>query len=134
MSADYILDARTATPHFPGIGRYVTNLARALVPLLAPAERLTILHDPLYPIALPSSDAVRTVPVAASPFSLRQQWIVPRLLRDLASDRPSTIDRRPSSVVYHSPYIAMPYLPGTQNAIREEIMAALLRWAERQVD
>ena len=26
----FVLDARTATPHFPGIGRYATNLARAL--------------------------------------------------------------------------------------------------------
>ena len=41
----YVLDARTATPHFPGIGRYVTNLARELIPLLASDERLTILHD-----------------------------------------------------------------------------------------
>ena len=48
----YILDARTATPHFPGISRYVTNLARAMVPLLAPDERLTVLYDPAHPIAL----------------------------------------------------------------------------------
>ena len=39
----FVLDARTATPHFPGIGRYVTNLARAIVPLLAPDERLTVI-------------------------------------------------------------------------------------------
>ena len=81
MNAHYVLDARTATPHFPGIGRYVTNLARAFVPLLAPDERLTVLHDPAYPIGLPPSDAVRTIPLAVSPFSLRQQWIIPRLLR-----------------------------------------------------
>ena len=77
----YILDARTATPHFPGIGRYVTNLARALVPLLTPDERLTVLHDPAYPLSLPLSDAVRMIPLAVSPFALRQQWAVPRLLR-----------------------------------------------------
>ena len=100
-----ILDARTATSHFPGIGRYVTNLARALMPLLAPDERLTVLHDPACPIALPSSDAVRTIPLAVSPFALRQQWIIPRLLRNLRRDGPA-------SIVYHSPYIAMPYLPG----------------------
>jgi glycosyltransferase involved in cell wall biosynthesis len=129
MSARYILDARTATPHFPGIGRYVTNLARALVPLLAPDERLTILHDPAFPISLPLSDAVRTLPLAVSPFSLRQQWAVPRLLRSeaLTIDEgrttkdeqkttnvpsPSSSVIRPSSVLYHSPYVAMPYLPG----------------------
>jgi hypothetical protein len=27
---DYVLDVRTITPHFPGIGRYVHNLACAL--------------------------------------------------------------------------------------------------------
>ena len=122
MNPHYILDARTATPHFPGIGRYVTNLARALVPLLTSDERLTVLHDPAYPITLPPSDAVRTIPLAVSPFALAQQWIIPRLLRE----RPSTIDHRlsrgdaarssiahgPSSTIYHSPYIAMPYWPG----------------------
>ncbi|MCX7792124.1 MAG: hypothetical protein N2378_15935 [Chloroflexaceae bacterium] len=46
----YILDARVATPHFPGIGRYVTNLAAALIPLLAHDERLTLLYDPAHPL------------------------------------------------------------------------------------
>ncbi len=55
---NYVLDARTATPHFPGIGRYVTNLAAALAPLLASDERLTILHHPDHPPALPDSPAV----------------------------------------------------------------------------
>ena len=118
----YILDARTATPHFPGIGRYVTNLARALVPLLADDERLTVICDPTQPIQLPSSAAAQTIPLAVSPFSLRQQWSVPRLLRGAAltvDDGRRTNDKRktagllrPSPVIYHSPYIAMPYLPG----------------------
>jgi glycosyltransferase involved in cell wall biosynthesis len=106
----YILDARTATPHFPGIGRYVTNLTRALVPLLAPDEWLTVIHAPTYPVVLPPSDAVRTIPLAVSPFSLRQQWIIPRLLRSFQLSASST--QRPASSVYHSPYIAMPYRPG----------------------
>ncbi|MBI4771577.1 MAG: glycosyltransferase family 1 protein, partial [Chloroflexi bacterium] len=41
----FILDARTATPHFPGIGRYVANLARALLPLLAPDALPTLTVD-----------------------------------------------------------------------------------------
>jgi glycosyltransferase involved in cell wall biosynthesis len=118
----FVLDARTATPHFPGIGRYVTNLARALVPLLTPDERLTLLHDPAYPVSLPPSDAVRTIPLSVSPFSLRQQWATPRMLRSralTADERRTTKDEhppssvfRPSSIIYHSPYIAMPYWPG----------------------
>lgn len=52
----YVLDARVATPHFPGIGRYVTNLAAALIPLLADDERLTILYDPAHPLSFLNSE------------------------------------------------------------------------------
>lgn len=96
----FILDARTATPHFPGIGRYVANLARALVPQLAAEERLALLYDPAHPLPRLPDGAVAQIPVTASPFSPGQQWKVPRLLHDLRAD------------LYHSPYIAMPYLPG----------------------
>ena len=82
----YVLDACTATPHFPGIGRYVTNLARELIPLLASDERLTILHAPSHPLTLPSSPAVAVLSVAAGPFGLAQQWQIPRLLRRLSAD------------------------------------------------
>ena len=105
----YILDARTATPHFPGIGRYVSNLAQAMVPLLTAGERLTVICDPAHPIGLPRSEATQTIPLAVSPFSLRQQWVIPRLLRRMT---PASSFQLPASVVYHSPYIAMPYLPG----------------------
>jgi glycosyltransferase involved in cell wall biosynthesis len=93
----YVLDTRTATPHFPGIGRYVTNLARALVPYLNADEHLTILHDPAYPFDLPSNTTLYTLAVDVSPFSPRQQWVIPRLLRRLNAD------------VYHSAYYLMPY-------------------------
>lgn len=96
----YCLDARTATNHFPGIGRYVSNLARALVDELAADEQLLLVHDPDQPSRwqLPPQGAqVRWLSVHASPFSLKQQWAVPqRLLR-----------ARPA--VYHSPYYLMPY-------------------------
>ena len=78
---------------------------RALVPLLAPDEWLTVLHDPAWPIALPPSDVVRAIPLAVSPFALRQQWHIPRWLHNLRRDGPA-------ASVYHSPYIAMPYRPG----------------------
>jgi glycosyltransferase involved in cell wall biosynthesis len=93
----FVLDARTATPHFPGIGRYVTNLARAMGPLLAPDERLTVLYDPTHQPPVAASASMQTLPVDASPFSLAQQWELPRLLRDLGAD------------LYHSAYILMPY-------------------------
>ena len=99
----FVLDARTAQPRFPGIGRYVSNLARALAPLLAADEHLTLLCDPARvlaaPAGAPTGSNIRTVTLTASPFSLTQQWVIPQLLRRLHAD------------LYHSPYIAMPYLP-----------------------
>ena len=101
MSPHYVLDARTATPHFPGIGRYVTALARALPPLLAPDERVTLLYDAAHSAALPPpSTGLAMLPVAATPFSARQQWSMPRVLRQAQAD------------LYHSSYYLMPYFPG----------------------
>ncbi len=95
----YVLDARTATPHFPGIGRYVRNLAQALAPQLGPQEKLTLVCAPGHPIEIPHRVVeMKTVPT--SPFSLRQQWTLPRLLKHLDAD------------VYHSAYYLMPYAPG----------------------
>ncbi len=96
----FVFDGRTATPHFPGIGRYVTNLARALIPQLEEDERLTLLYHPKHPPVLPSSDAVQALPVGASVFSPRQQWHIPRLLG------------RAGAELYHSAYYLMPYRPG----------------------
>ncbi|MCX6030233.1 MAG: glycosyltransferase family 1 protein [Chloroflexi bacterium] len=107
----FILDARTATSHFPGIGRYVTNLARSLAPLLTSDEQLIVLYDPTHPLSLSPAKSVQLIPAAASPFSLQQQWAIPRLLRRLA------IGRRSSSVLYHSAYILMPYLPGVPTVL-----------------
>ena len=96
-----VLDARTATDHFPGIGRYVFNLARAMAPLLQSDEQLIMLYDPTQtsPWNLPSLAGAQTrlVEIPVSPFSLRQQWLIPRLLRQLKAD------------VFHSPYYLMPY-------------------------
>lgn len=104
MTFSYVLDLRTATDHFPGIGRYVVNLARAMAPLLAPDEHLTLLRDPARPSPWDLSDLagerVQVVDVPLSPFSLRQQWVIPRLLARLEAD------------LYHSPYYLMPYRPG----------------------
>ncbi len=101
----YVLDARTATPHFPGIGRYVTSLAQALAPQLRPGERLTLLCHPDHPLPLPAGGSVQVHPLAVSPFSPAQQWVVPGLLRRLAAD------------LYHSPYYLMPYRPGVRTVL-----------------
>jgi alpha-1,3-rhamnosyl/mannosyltransferase len=100
----YTLDLRTATAHFPGIGRYVVNLARAMVPLLEEDERLILLRDPARPspwdVTALAGERVEIVDVSCSPFSLRQQWAIPSILRRLRAD------------LYHSPYYLMPYRPG----------------------
>jgi alpha-1,3-rhamnosyl/mannosyltransferase len=99
-----VLDARTATDHFPGIGRYVANLAQAMVPLLGAGDQLSLLRDPGQPSswdpAALAGERAQVVDVPLSPFSLGQQWSIPRLLRHLGAD------------VYHSPYYLMPYCPG----------------------
>jgi alpha-1,3-rhamnosyl/mannosyltransferase len=99
-----VLDARTATDHFPGIGRYVVNLAYALA-RLAPDLGLSLLFDPT---ATATRLALPNLPKTASPvspFSLRQQWRVPSQLRQL------------EATLYHSPYYLMPYWPGVATVL-----------------
>jgi alpha-1,3-rhamnosyl/mannosyltransferase len=83
------------------VGRYTRNLARALPPVLDASEHLLVLRDPrgAGPLLNQAGNA-RCVDVALSPFTLRQQWVVPRVLR------------RHKIGVYHSPYYLMPFRPG----------------------
>jgi len=105
----FVLDARTATGHFPGIGRYTFSLARAMGPLLDRDERLILLRDPARPspwdLTALVGERVQVVDVPFSPFSLRQQWAVPRLLHRLGCG------------LYHNPYYLMPYRPGLPTVV-----------------
>ncbi|VAW31105.1 Glycosyltransferase [hydrothermal vent metagenome] len=98
----YALDARTATEHFPGIGRYVTQLSSHLLPLLQTNERLLLLHNfsesSRWQLP-PEQENVIYLDTAVSPFSLQQQWQIPRLLR------------QNNAAVYHTAYYLMPYRP-----------------------
>jgi alpha-1,3-rhamnosyl/mannosyltransferase len=94
-----VLDARTATDHFPGIGRYVVNLAQALA-RIAPDLNLSLLHDPSAVATRLTLPDLPRVACPVSPFSIRQQWLVPGQLR------------RMGATLYHSPYYLMPYRPG----------------------
>ncbi len=96
----YVLDARTVTPHFPGIGRYVASLAPALAAQLDHDERLLLLHGPEAAARLAglAGPQVSLLATPISPFSLAQQWAIPRLLR-----RASDVQ------IYHSTYLVMPY-------------------------
>lgn len=96
----YVLDARTVTPHFPGIGRYVANLAPAVATQLEADERLLVLHAPEARDRLEglAGSRVRLLATSISPFSLGQQLQLPRLLRETGD-----VD------LYHSTYYLMPY-------------------------
>lgn len=97
----FCLDARTITRHFPGIGRYTWSIAKAMVPLLEKGERLLLLRQrnqaSWFDLKSLAGARVEVIDVDASPFSLRQQWLIPRLLREQGAH------------VYHSPYYLMPY-------------------------
>lgn len=105
----YALDARTATRRFPGIGRYVHNLARGLTGALEAEERVIVLHGHPPPRGLLAAESaghrIEWAPEPSSPFSLRQQWRIPRLLGDRGVD------------LYHSPYYLMPYRPGVSTVL-----------------
>lgn len=96
------LDIRYIYDHFPGIGRYVVNLAQALA-ALTPRPTLVLLHNPAllntrYDLApLASLPGVELVTTSARPFSLAEQVQVPRLTRALRLD------------LLHSPYYIKPY-------------------------
>ncbi len=93
-----VLDARCATTHFPGIGRYIVNLACGLH-ALAPELDLCLLVDSSARGGMPLP-ALPQIECDVSPFSLSQQWRVPLALR------------RAGATLYHSPYYGMPYAPG----------------------
>ncbi len=109
----YVLDGRVITPHFPGLGRYAHQLARHLPPLLNHDEALVVLIAP--DAAKPIADGV---PLRGTPFSLRQQWEVPRTLRAL------------NASVYHSLYLLMPYRPATPTMLSVNDLIPLTRPAE----
>jgi alpha-1,3-rhamnosyl/mannosyltransferase len=98
----YTLDARTATPHFPGIGRYVRALAETLPTRLESNESLILLTAPGSDKAWPETGLER-ITTPASPFSFSKQRRIPPLLR--------------GSSVYHSPYYLMPYRPGVPTVL-----------------
>ena len=99
-----VIDARTASDHFPGIGRYVVNLCRALG-RVAPDLDLVVLHDPSATTSRLTLPNVPRLACPTSPFALRQQWLVPRQLR------------RAGARLYHSPYYLMPYWPGVPTVL-----------------
>jgi alpha-1,3-rhamnosyl/mannosyltransferase len=96
------LDIRYTADYFPGIGRYVANLARALADLEHP-HTLVLLHNPALVTTHYRLDDLHTRPgielaaTAARPFAPSEQVRLPWLARALRLD------------VLHSPYYIKPY-------------------------
>jgi alpha-1,3-rhamnosyl/mannosyltransferase len=98
------LDVRCANDHFPGIGRYVAELATALAGLDRGPE-LALVHDPslvdtrFHLASLAGSHPLRVTlhAVAAPPVSFAEQVRLPPLARRLRAD------------VWHAPYYVHPY-------------------------
>jgi len=102
LPLNYVLDLRVASEHFPGIGRYGIDLAWTLPRFLKGNERLILIRDPVHCSSpFPSGEQVHILDVPATPFSLAQQWLIPRALKSF------------SPALYHSLYYIMPYRPGT---------------------
>jgi glycosyltransferase involved in cell wall biosynthesis len=96
------IDARYINDHFPGIGRYVYNLLRALADL-DQQHMLVAIYNPALPntrydmAALSRYPRIRLVATRLRPFSLAEQFILPRMLKTMQSQ------------LYHAPYYVRPY-------------------------
>jgi alpha-1,3-rhamnosyl/mannosyltransferase len=96
------IDARYAYDHFPGIGRYTVNLARALC-ALGSAHTFVLLHNPQLPNtrydlpALAHLPNVQLATLDVPTFAASEQTRMPVLVRALRLD------------LLHSPYYIKPY-------------------------
>ncbi len=103
MGLHIAVDGRTLGDHYPGIGRYLWNLLRALASVVSD-ERITLLEaenedNTRYPLAELEEAGVRRIKVPARVRGLRQQLALPRLLRELGAE------------VFHAPFYVTAYRP-----------------------
>jgi len=97
-----VIDIRTISDHFPGIGRYAYDLVRALARQVQ-REELILLSNPALRNtrfdmeSLQSDSKIRIQTTTAPPFSLREQLQLPVALKALKPD------------VTHFPYPVLPY-------------------------
>jgi alpha-1,3-rhamnosyl/mannosyltransferase len=103
------VDLRTATDHFPGIGRYAVNLIRALEAQMGDWGQLHLVANSLrssrWNLASFDHKDGNLLQVGAPPFSIRQQWVIPQLLKKQKAD------------LYHSLYYIMPFFGGVPTVL-----------------
>jgi alpha-1,3-rhamnosyl/mannosyltransferase len=96
-----LFDARTATPDYPGVNRYIRSLLAAMVPLLREDERLHVILPPGADISCLCDPRVLTHPTDAAANTLKSH---------LQAFRIETAVR---AQVVHAPYILTPIrVPG----------------------
>ncbi len=104
-----LFDARTLQDHFPGIGRYVFNLLRALAPLWEGEIWVLYCPDALNTrfdlAALAQHPNLHPIPVAVPVFHWREQTDLPRLIGVIGPD------------LAHLPYYVRPLRPGVPNLL-----------------
>lgn len=114
-----LLDARTATPHTPGIGRYAGELAAALLERLREIDgRLTLVVPPVCTFHLAESKRCRTLVCSRSPDEPGQQEELQGLIEQVRPD------------LYHSPYYRMPLLSGLPTVLTMHDCIPLMQPAE----
>jgi alpha-1,3-rhamnosyl/mannosyltransferase len=98
------LDCRYAQPHFPGIGRYVYNLAAGFAELTEPSFHLSLIcnaSNTSYDFAklmATSKNRIEIIATEIKPFSPAEQWQLPLLAK------------RHNFNLWHAPYYIRPYL------------------------
>ncbi len=97
------IDGRFIHDHFPGIGRYTYNLIQGLASVVRD-DTVVVAYNPGLPnsrydlAALGNLPNIELASTESRPFSLAEQWQMPRLARRLGVD------------VWHAPYYIGPYL------------------------
>lgn len=96
-----LFDARTATPAYPGISRYIRSLLAAMVPELRAGERLHVILPPDADIPCLESPQVTTYATGAAASTFKSHWQAFKLARAIKAQ------------IYHAPYILTPIrVPG----------------------
>ncbi|MEI7554088.1 glycosyltransferase family 1 protein [Candidatus Chlorohelix sp.] len=98
------LDCRYAQSHFPGIGRYVYNLAAGFTELTEPSFQLSLIYNAsntsydFAKLVASSGKHIEIISTKIKPFSPTEQWQLPLLAK------------RHRFTLWHAPYYIRPYL------------------------
>ncbi|MEW6510899.1 MAG: glycosyltransferase family 1 protein [Bacteroidota bacterium] len=111
------IDARAAVSVTDGIGRYAVELLRAYSQRDDDHE-YTVLRNPVTRVSFRHDERFREIDVPVERFSLREQWVLPRLLGGMGLD------------LFHSLHMSVPLRhPGPMVMTIHDIFPMLLPWS-----